>query len=259
MNTATLVTDARPATSIGAATLLHPQDWIETPTATKIMELLSYAQVTHDVVLLYGPGGAGKSEAATEYTVTRDGARYVAMSPATAGIVPALKAIGDVVGALPEKAAGAAALHEGIIRRVGPYGSTRFLIVDEAQCLSDAALDQLRAIHDAARIGIALIGSPALYSRLSGGDGAVMLDGLRNRIGRTLSLPGVTPDDAGAALDAWAIRDAKLRRSLMDASAKPGGMRNMVKALRFAGVLAERKNRTPGEADVRAALREFGG
>src|ERR1035437_1267786 len=51
-------------------------------------------------------------------------------------------------------------------------GTGGLLVIDEAQHLSVAALDQIRSIHDATDLGIALVGNQQVYARLTGGNRA---------------------------------------------------------------------------------------
>lgn len=48
-------------------------------------------------------------------------------------------------------------------------GTQGLLIVDEAQHLSAGAIDQLRAVHDRAEVGLALLGNEEVWSRIDGG------------------------------------------------------------------------------------------
>ena len=132
-------------------------------------------------------------------------------------------------------------------------------MVDEAQHLSDQALDQLRSVHDACGIGIALIGNRDLYTRVNGGESASYLDALRDRIGKRIALAGVSPGDVDAILDAWGTAPTRTRKAMVEACAKGGGLRNLMKTLRLAIVHAQAAGHRLSDVDVRAAWRDLGG
>ena len=245
-----------------------PDSWIETPTLRRVVAALAIAREMGDVVAIYGAQGVGKTSAALAYTSSVPCSApdplpnacvwYVAAHPAIAGVVPLLKAVCDAVAACPtDRAAGAAELHEAAARRV--ESRKGLLIVDEAQHLTAAALEQLRAIHDASGVGLALIGNRDLYARLVGGKGSTDLDGLRARIGRRLNIDASTPEDAAALADAWGVTSSAGRKLLRDICASAGGLRSAVKALRLADLCAKTEVRPRTDADLRAAWGELGG
>jgi len=238
-----------PAVSGGAPAA----DWIETPTAARIVASLAFAQATADVAVIYGAGGVGKTCTAFHYAGDVPNAWHAVMTPATSGVVPALEEVCAALGIPPSN--GAAPLHRSIVRRIA--GSGGLLIVDEAQHLQPAALDQLRSIHDAAGVGLALLGSRDIYMRMVGGDTSAALDRLRSRVGRRLPLTSTTAEDTAALAEAWGISAAGSRKLLTDIGAKSGGLRAVAKALRLAALHAAGRALT--EADLRAAWRELGG
>lgn len=247
-----------------------PESWIETPTLRRVVAALAIAREMGDVVAIYGAQGVGKTSAALAYAERVNPrptsspmqyvakAWYVAAHPAIAGVVPLLRAICEELGGgVMDRAAGAAELHGALVRlterRCG------LLIVDEAQHLTAAALEQLRALHDASGVGLALIGNRDLYSRLVGGKTSTELDGLRARIGRRLNIEASTPEDAGALADAWGVTTASGRKMLSEICASAGGIRSAVKALRLADLRANAEARGRTDADLRAAWGELGG
>jgi DNA transposition AAA+ family ATPase len=243
------------------AKLRPASGWIHTPTGSRILSALAYAQHAPDIVLVAGNGGAGKTDAARFYAHTHECCCYVAMTSAASDVVPALSAICTALDARQPNST--AALYRTVVSHFLPQPSLihsplSLLIVDEAQCLNDAALDQLRAIHDETRTGLALIGNRDLFARLSRGHGGATLDALRDRIGKRLQLDGATVEDADAMLDAWGVSHIKTRKAITEASAKAGGLRLVAKTLRLAAMRAEATGRHLIEADVRAAWQELG-
>lgn len=229
-------------------------EWITTPTAGRIVGALSFAQAMPDIAAVYGGPGTGKTITARHYAATGANVWVATMTPATAGVVPALE---EVCAALGVPAAnGAAPLHRAIVRRVA--GSGGLLIVDEAHMLTPAALDQLRGIHDAGGIGLAILGSRDLHARMAGGESAPALERLRARIGRKLALAGSVPADAEAVADAWGITDESARKLLGEVAAKAGGLRNVVKLLRLAAMQGPSRSGFTG-GELRAVWRELSG
>lgn len=229
-------------------------DWIDTPTAARIVGALSYAQAIPDIALIYGGAGVGKTSTARRYASTGTNVWLATMTPATSGVVPALEEICSALG-IPTTN-GAAPLHRSIVRKVAATGG--LIIVDEAQHLAPAALDQLRGVHDAAGIGLALVGSKEIHARMIGGDSAPALERLRSRIGKRLALTGAAPGDIEAVADAWQIASTG-RKLLADLGARTGGLRVVVKVLRLATMQAGTAGRAVTETHLRAAWRELGG
>ncbi|MES8361962.1 AAA family ATPase, partial [Cutibacterium acnes] len=173
------------------------------------------------------------------------------MTPAMASVVTALEEIAEAVGAGLSSGGGAAKVHRSICRRV--TGTLGLLVIDEAQHLSVAALDQLRSIHDATGIGIALVGNEAVYARMTGGNRAAYLDRLYSRIGRKVRLARATAEDVRVILDAWGVRETDCRAQLVDIASKPGALRGLTKVLRLAAMYAAAEQRALCCDDVRAA------
>lgn len=230
-----------------------PNDWSETCTGKRIIGALSFAQVTSDLALIYGTSGVGKTRAAVEYSRRGANIWLATITPATSGIVPALGEVCTAIGIAGCN--GAAALHSAIVQRI--KGTDGLLIIDEAQQLSAAALDQLRSIYDAAGVGMALIGTPDLYTRLTAGEDSTILDRLLSRVGKRLYLDAVAVEDVQAIAAAWGIQNGRAQKTLQDIAHKPGALRLISKTLRLARLAAD--NRAITDADLRDAWGELGG
>lgn len=229
--------------------------YVPTPTSEKVIGALRYAQTAQDIAVIYGGAGLGKTSGIKRYVALMPQVWHITMTPASASVVTALQEIAEVVGS--STGGGAAALHRGICKRIVDTGG--LLVIDEAQHLSVAALDQIRSIHDATEIGIALVGNDAVYARMTGGNRAAYLDRLYSRIGRKVRLPRAVKDDVHAIIEAWAIADAKCRAQLEDIASKPGAIRTLTKVLRLAAMYAAAQGRALCCDDVRTAWRELGG
>ena len=232
-------------------------DYVETPTGERVVAALRYAQLAGDIAVVYGAAGLGKTTAIKRYVRTASNVWHATMTPASASVVTALEEIADAVGANVTGGGGAARLHRSICKRVTETAG--LIVIDEAQHLSVAALDQVRSIHDATGIGIALVGNEAVYARMTGGNRAAYLDRLFSRIGKKVALRKATTGDISALLDAWNIGTSDCRAQLVEIASKPGGLRGLTKVLRLGSMFAAAQNRTLCCDDVRAAWRELGG
>jgi hypothetical protein len=230
--------------------------WIDTPTSKRVLAALTYAQLAGDVAVTYGAAGLGKTTAARRHAEVSPNVWIATMSPATASVVPALEQIAESVG-LREATGGGARIQRAIIHRI--RGTHGLLVIDEAQHLNVAALDAIRALHDATDIGLALMGNEMLYGRMTGGNRAPYLDRLYSRIGKRVRLTRATEEDVAALLSAWKIRDRAVRKVLTEIAKRPGGLRGVTKVLRLAALYSANSSGGIGETDIRAAWSELGG
>jgi DNA transposition AAA+ family ATPase len=131
------------------------------------------------------------------------------------------------------------------------------LVIDEAQHLSVAALDQVRSIHDATGVGIALVGNDGVFARMAGGRNAQQLDRLYSRVGKRLRVEKSTEADILAIIKAWGIDDAECRTTLIAIARRPGALRTLTKTLRLASMHAAAEGRAVCCKDARAAASEL--
>ncbi len=229
-------------------------DWVPTPTGQRIIGALGYAQVAGDIAVIYGGAGVGKTSAIRHYATGALQVWHVTMTPASASVVTALEEICAAIGI--NEQGGAARLHRAIVRRV--RGTGGLIVIDEAQHLSTAALDQIRSIHDATGIGIALVGNTEVYARMTGGNRAAYLDRLYSRIGKRLHVRASTADDVAALIAAWAV-EGKCRSTLAEIARRPGALRTVTKVLRLAGMHALAEGKQTCCDHIGRAWRELGG
>lgn len=238
-----------------ASMLPSAPEWIETPTAKRIISALSYAQLAGDIVVIYGAAGLGKTKANEHYERSNPNVWIATMSPASATAVPALEEVSEALG-FREITGGAAKIQRAIIRRI--RGTNGLLIIDEAQHLNVQALDAMRALHDATGIGLALVGNEAVYARMTGGNRAAYLDRLYSRIGKRVRLTRATQDDVDTLIAAWGFKEKQCIDICREIAAKPGGLRVLTKTLRLATLFAAGANRALCCDDIRAAWRDLG-
>lgn len=247
--------DARKAKAASGDRMPRAPEFEATPTSQRIISALGYAQIAGDIALIYGGAGLGKTTAIRQYKATGLNVWHATMTPASASVVTALEVICDALGI--NEQGGAARLFKAIVRRVRSTGG--LLVVDEAQHLSVAALDQIRSIHDETEIGIALVGNESVYARMTGGNRAAFLDRLYSRVGKRLALKQSTDADIDALIAAWGIADKACRRTLIDIARKPGALRTLTKVLRLASMHALAAKEAVCCTHVATAWRELGG
>ncbi len=226
---------ARP--SRDAANHLRAPEWFSTPTAEKVLKSLQMCQVMANILCIYGGPGVGKTVTLNHFKRTSNAVWVATMKPSTASTVPALEEIAEAVG-IRTRFSGARRISRGIYAKV--EGTAGILIVDEAQHLSVSALEEIRAIHDATGIGLALVGNEAVYSRLTGGTRSSTFAQLFSRVGARLYLRKPVADDVEALAEAWKIGGSEEIEFLSLLASKPGALRSCTNTLKFAAVSREK-------------------
>ena len=230
-------------------------EYVSTPTAERIESGLRYAQLAQDIVIIYGPAGISKSKACQHYATQAPGVVMATMTPATTMVLPCLQEIALAIG-IRDLIHNASGLQRQIISRLRQTNG--LLIIDEAQHLSLHALEQVRSLHDACMIGVALVGNETVYSRMTGDRRAAYLDRLFSRIGRRVHLKGATDVDIDMLIAAWKINDDKCKGQIREIARRPGALRVLTKVLRLAASFAAAQGLSICCDDVRAAWRELG-
>jgi len=210
-----------------------------TPSSKRIMDCLAHAQFAGDMVEIIGVPGSSKTTSARRYQERNPNVWLSTMAPHAAGVVPALEEVAEALG-LRDVGGGARGLSRAIRRRIN--GSGGLLIVDEAQHLSLQSLEEIRSIHDANGMGLALMGSEHLHGRLTGGTRAPQLAQLFSRIGMKVHLRKVMRGDVEALCSAWGIADKEARGYVEQVALKPGALRQATKVVRLAAARAKATN-----------------
>ena len=231
------------------------KEWTSTPTSERIMAALGYAQMAGDISVVYGAAGLGKTATAREYAHRYPNVWIVTASSATAGSVPMfLEEILLSLG-IRELPQGAARLHREAVRRMP--GSGGLLIIGEAQHLCLGALDEVRSLHDATGVGLALLGNEVIYARMTGGTRAAYLDRLFSRIGKRVKLTRTVNADVAAVAATYGIKDDSCLRLLVEIGGRAGGLRSVVKTVRLAIMMAGAE--TLDASHLRAAWNDLEG
>ncbi|WP_052719374.1 AAA family ATPase [Halomonas sp. HG01] len=231
-------------------------EWVETPSARAVLSALSFAQMAEAVSVIYGGAGVGKTTTLARYRDQAPNVWVVTATPAASAPGPILARIAQVLGI---RASGAVHVVEAnIIERVS---ETRgLLVIDEAQHLTHRALDAIRSIHDAAGIGLALVGNEIVYSQLTGGSRSVGFAQLFSRVAKRVRLSRAKDADVTALLEAWGIADKESRQLCLGIGRRPGALRGLSQTLRLASMFAAATGAArPSAEHIRDAWQDLGG
>ncbi|EDR2284967.1 AAA family ATPase [Salmonella enterica] len=137
--------------------------FVSTPTASKGLEVLSYAHLESEICVLYGAAGLGKTMILKEYARRDDTVIFIEADPG----FTARTLLEELCCRLRlSKNGNIHALIEVCVEKL--KGSGRLLVIDEAELLPYRALEVIRRLHDKAGIGVVLAGMPRLIVNLKG-------------------------------------------------------------------------------------------
>lgn len=220
------------------ATTPKKPGFYETETSRYLSHMLQYAQGDGDggrlVVAAMG-AGTSKTSAASHYKACFPNAFHVEMAPSTAGVnnmqVELLAAMGsvDAVGT-PQK------LSRQIMERV--KNRNALIIIDEAQHLSEKAIEEIRSWNDKVGVGIALFGNAGLLEKFGGSSRSNVYAQLFSRIGLRLVRAVPTIADVNAFCDAWNVQEEDQRTYFRKLGLMPGGLRSTTKTIELAIMMA---------------------
>ncbi|PHQ63554.1 MAG: hypothetical protein COC10_05650 [Sphingobium sp.] len=211
-------------------------EWYDTESGGRLIELLRYGRMGEFVVAATGPG-VGKTKAAKRFAWSNPNVFLVTMTPSTAGVnnmqIEVLEAMGerDAVGT-PQK------LSRRIRNRVEQLRNA-LIIFDEAQHLSEKAIEEIRSWNDATGVGIALFGNVGVIQRLEGGSRKEAFAQIYSRVSFRIVQPLAMQSDVAALAKAWGITAPDIVAYLRSIVMRPGALRGASKALRIAYMLAD--------------------
>lgn len=137
--------------------------FVSTPTASKGLEVLSYAHLESEICVLYGAAGLGKTMILKEYARRDSNVLFIEADPG----FTARTLLEELCGRLRlSKNGNIHALIEVCVEKLKDSG--RLLVIDEAELLPYRALEVIRRLHDKAGIGVVLAGMPRLIVNLKG-------------------------------------------------------------------------------------------
>ena len=218
-----------------AATIPVAPGFIHTRAAAEIINTLVFAQMLTDFVTITAAAGTGKTMACKQFAATRSNVHMVTVSPHTKtvhGMLMELATALDLTQHNPAK----------LVRSIGnrlARSENTLLIVDEAQNLIDAAVDQLRHFVDCYGCGLALVGNDEIYTRFARRTDGPSYAQIKRRIGKRVQLPKPHAEDIGKLLDAWKIEDPDARKFLTGIGMKDGALGQIDKTIKLAVMRSE--------------------
>lgn len=226
--------------------------FLATPTSERILSALAYAKANGDMVAVYGAPGVGKTRSILRFRATYSNVWHATVTPASATVVPALEEVCEAVG-LRDLSGGARRLSRAIQARVRDVGG--LIVIDEAQHLATTAVEELRAIHDATGVGLALVGNETSYARLTGGARAAQYAQIYSRLGMRLYVPPPGQRDVALFCETWHVKDKRAVEILERVAQRPGGLRSVTKVLRLASAAS---TQAPTFERIKAAATHLG-
>ena len=198
----------------------------EVSTTTDILLAARIAHATREIALVYGPAGCGKTTALKHYTERYHGVIYVEATATIGGtrniLLEVLEALGEPMKTTADTGKSAANAMRLILEKV--QGTSRLLIIDEAQHLQQRAFDALRAINDKGGIGLVFAGNPSILQRMFGRM-KMEYDQLYSRIGIFCELENnYTAEDITAIFGEQEL-DRNCMKHLLAVSHSKGGLR----------------------------------
>lgn len=212
--------------------------FFETETSKQLEQVLAYGQRGKIVLAAMGPG-TGKTKTARQYQACFGNVFLTTMAPSTAGVnnmqIEVLEALGEKnpVGT-PQKLSRR-------IRELIENLKNPLLIIDEAQHMSEKAIEEARSWHDATGCGLALLGNVGVLQRLEGGNRASSYAQLYSRVSLKVVRPLPLLRDIDALANAWGIFDEAIIRYLHTIGMRPGGLRGLTMALELGSMVASAK------------------
>lgn len=212
-------------------------------TSDKILALFDMAREMGRLVMITGAPGVSKTATARQYCATAQSRAWLAtMDPSTSGVPTMLLEILSAMGE-GENRGTPQVLAKRVVEKAAE--AKGLIIVDEAQLLSDKAIEQLRAVNDTTRrrgmpIGIALIGNDELSAKITGNGTKRAFSQVSSRVAQRRAILKPDPRDVAAMAQAWADANGEtLTKREIDflqmIAARPGGLRNV--EMTFEGAL----------------------
>lgn len=235
-----------------AGALIKEPEFVMTPTAKRVSDMLLYAQEAPAMVLITLGPGMGKTRTARHVMDSRLHVFRVVMSPSTAKMAAMMRAIAMGLG-VSASTRDTAIITKGVGERLRRNGRKTLLIVDEAQNLIDQAVDELRHLFDEYQVGIALLGNEDLTRRFGGQAPREGYGQLHRRIGGRIRQLKPTTEDIDTYVDAWGLDDPDILKLARSIGRKPGALGQIVETFRYANIIAAGRGRDMTADDVRAA------
>lgn len=219
--------------------------FIKTKTSERLWDLMLAAKMLGGMTMASLAAGMGKTTTAEQFVATTPNTWLISVDEPINRPLTMLQKIAEGVGA---KVTGSG-LMAAIGRVVAYRGSGTLIIIDEAQDLSDEAINQARKIMDRYKCGICLLGNDETNTRFRSWIGLEKHAQIRRRVLKRYQRR--TPDkaDLAAFIKAWGIEDDAMAKYLMAVGMKPGALGQIDQTMRLAKLMV-----AGSEKDLNLAL-----
>lgn len=211
--------------------------YFETPTSLRIRGLLAEASTGTITLGCFGPG-LGKTVTAQDFLGRVSPAWMVTIDEVTSTTNAMIRAVEKGIG-LNSRKNSSDAISGDIVDFLKKKRA--LLIIDEANHLERKALEQLRAWHDATKVGICLLGNEELIVRIEKGRERDAFARLNRRISERVVQNMPDEGDVIAFCDAWGLYDPGIRKLLTEVAmqAASGGLGECEQIITKASVIAQ--------------------
>ena len=212
------------------ASLLPRAAYVPTSISEDVCQSIRFAQLEHCMVVLHGDAGVGKSKGAQKFL--RDhptNAVGISITPSTGTLNGSIKLLARALR-VPECRN---KMDQMMALRSRLDGTNWVIVIDEAQHLKYAALEEIRSLTDdnpmtgEHGVGVVLIGNSEVYSRLQGRQQAQVAQLFsRIRMQREYTTRKVKEDDVRKLFPVLAEQDARKEMDfLLSVCRSPWGIR----------------------------------
>ena len=211
------------------------QNFLVTRTSRNITSMLRWAQRGKFCVIV-GEPGIGKTVTFEQYAAMTTNVWNVQVQVSDSSVNACMHAILRAMGVKREGGAGYAL--NGLLRK-HVMGKQGLLIMDEAQHLTEAAIELLRGLYDGGGLGLVLSGNMDVQTRVDGSKGASFAQRhSRVSMRHVLKVPHL--EDVAMILSSYGVEKPKEREFLQGIAMKPGdgALRAMVNVIELASFIA---------------------
>jgi len=209
--------------------------FIKLDISDKINNALVAAQMMPTMVMVTCEAGMTKTSTAKRYLNTHPHTFLATMTPHSKTAHSCLLAVADAVGIQQPNPHRVATQIGQKLRR---NNSNSLLIIDEAQDLSDEAINQLRNFVDVYGCGVALLGNTEVYDRFGKWSSQKIHAQLRRRIFMRMRETKMSTKDLEKFIKAWGITDKGQTTFLTGIGLKPGALGQIDMTVKLAKLLA---------------------
>ena len=205
--------------------------FVMTETAKQIMADMGYALTTQSIVIIHGISGVGKTTALREFQRNNNNVWVITTSPSRATMTECLYELAMELGMVNAPRL-RGPLARALRRRL--RNTKGLIVVDEADHLDRATLEELRILVEEVEVGMVLVGNSRVYTQLTGGQRSEDFARLYSRVAKKRAITKAKKADVLAFASAWNITGAAELDLLLRISERPGALRLVSKNLKLA-------------------------